>query len=676
LASTTTRRPAAGRSFLPPSANVVEPYRLTPGLALRVGILGVVTLAVFAALFLRLWALEVLQGTHYLKTAENNQLRTVRLQAPRGPILDRNRTPLVTNAAATGIEIWPSDLPKIYADRYRELKRLSRISQVPLYQIAAAIKKRANDPLTPVTVKAAAREDQIHYLAEHRGEFPGVQIAQTYIRHYPYRSVAAQVLGYVGEISSPQLRHDTKKGYLLGDEIGQAGVESSYDSWLRGKAGLAQLRVDSLGRARSDLTLTRPSQPGQALRLTLDLNTQKAAESALNYGIRLARADGEWAARGGAIVALDPRNGAIVAMASSPTYKPSVFAGRVTNRGLADQGLTKKTAEQKNFPSLDRALAGTYPPGSTFKPITALAAMQEHLVSPYAYLPCTGSYTSPNDRNVKKQVFHNWDPFIDRAMDMPTALAYSCDTYFYALGDQFWALPADRGSPLQRWASRFGFGSRTGVDLGPEASGLLPWPSWRKRTYTKKTDPCCWQVDRLWKPGDSIQLAIGQKDLLVTPLQMARFYALLANGGRLVTPHLLFDIENQNGTVVPVPSAPAPQKVGVDAAALDIVRQGLYEATHLPFGTSYPVFGSFPIPIAGKTGTAEKIIHLPGYPTGLLKNQSWWCGFGPFDNPTLVVCAVIENGGHGGTAAAPAALKVFEQYFHTKAATTGPIHSD
>ena len=399
MASTTTRRPAAGRSFLPPSANVVEPYRLTPGLALRVGILGVVTLAVFAALFLRLWALEVLQGTHYLKTAENNQLRTVRLQAPRGPILDRNRTPLVTNAAATGIEIWPSDLPKIYADRYRELKRLSRISQVPLYQIAAAIKKRANDPLTPVTVKAAAREDQIHYLAEHRGEFPGVQIAQTYIRHYPYRSVAAQVLGYVGEISSPQLRHDTKKGYLLGDEIGQAGVESSYDSWLRGKAGLAQLRVDSLGRARSDLTLTRPSQPGQALRLTLDLNTQKAAESALNYGIRLARADGEWAARGGAIVALDPRNGAIVAMASSPTYKPSVFAGRVTNRGLADQGLTKKTAEQKNFPSLDRALAGTYPPGSTFKPITALAAMQEHLVSPYAYLPCTGSYTSPNDRN-------------------------------------------------------------------------------------------------------------------------------------------------------------------------------------------------------------------------------------------------------------------------------------
>jgi penicillin-binding protein 2 len=238
--------------------------------------------------------------------------------------------------------------------------------------------------------------------------------------------------------------------------------------------------------------------------------------------------------------------------------------------------------------------------------------MQEHLISPYAYVPCTGSYTSPNDRNVKKQVFHNWDPFVNQQMDLPTALAYSCDTYFYALGDKFWALPSTRGSPLQLWAGKFGFGAHTGVDVGPEATGLLPTPDWRKKTYTRATDPCCYQVDRLWKPGDSIQLAIGQKDLLVTPLQMARFYALLANGGRLVTPHLLFDVENPNGTVVPVPPVPTPTATNVDPAALNVVRQGLLEATHLPFGTSYPVFSSFPVAIAGKTGTAEKVEHLPG----------------------------------------------------------------
>jgi penicillin-binding protein 2 len=296
--------------------------------------------------------------------------------------------------------------------------------------------------------------------------------------------------------------------------------------------------------------------------------------------------------------------------------------------------------------------------------------MEERLVSPYATLPCTGSYTSHG------QVFHNWDPYVNEAMDMPTALAQSCDTYFYQLGEMFYRLPPDRGHPLQAWAARFGFGDKTGVDIGPESSGLLPTPEWRDRTFTHRSDPCCWQIDRLWKPGDSIQLAIGQKDLLVTPLQMARFYALVANGGRLVTPHLLDDVENPNGTAVPVPAYPPPQPTTVDPAALNVVRQGLYEAAHLSFGTSYAVFSGFPVAIAGKTGTAEKVVHLPGYPNGLLFDQSWWCGFGPYADPKLVVCAVIENGGHGGTAAAPAALKVFEKFFNVRATRMGVIHSD
>jgi penicillin-binding protein 2 len=336
--------------------------------------------------------------------------------------------------------------------------------------------------------------------------------------------------------------------------------------------------------------------------------------------------------------------------------------------------LTQKTAESKNVPSLNRATTGTYPPGSVFKPVTALAAMQEHLVSPYAYLPCTGSYTSPNDKSPHPHQFNNWDPNVSQQMDLPTALAYSCDTYFYQLGDLFYGLPSDRQQPLQKWAEAFGFGSITGSDVGPEAKGLVPTIGWRKRTYTKATDPSGWQVDRLWKPGDSILLAIGQKDLLVTPLQMARFYALIANGGDLVTPHVLMDVENPNGTAVPVAARSAPKKVAVDPAALQVVRQGLWEGTHLSFGTSYGVFGSFPVSIAGKTGTAEKTVTLPGY-TGL-QNQSWWCGYGPTDNAKLVVCAVIENGGHGGTAAAPAAMQVFAKFFGVKPKLTAPIHSD
>jgi penicillin-binding protein 2 len=314
---------------------------------------------------------------------------------------------------------------------------------------------------------------------------------------------------------------------------------------------------------------------------------------------------------------------------------------------------------------------GTYPPGSTFKPVTALAAMQEHLVSPYAYLPCTGTYTAPEDSS--RRVFHNWDPNVDQAMDLPTALAYSCDTYFYQLGNQFYELPPDRGQPLQKWARALGFGRITGSDVGPEASGLVPTIAWRHHRFTKRNDPH-WQVDRLWKPGNSIQLAIGQGDLLVTPQQMARLYALVANGGKLVTPHVLLDVENPNGTSVPVKALPAPREAGIDPGALEVVRQGLWEGTHLPFGTSYGVFGNFPYSIAGKTGTAEKVVTLPGY-TGN-QDQSWWCGYGPTGDPKLVVCAMIENGGHGGTAAAPAAEQVFAEFFHVKAHLAAPIHSD
>jgi penicillin-binding protein 2 len=433
------------------------------------------------------------------------------------------------------------------------------------------------------------------------------------------------------------------------------------------------MNVDSLGRPRSQLQETVISKPGHALRLTLDLKLQEAAQNALAYGIHLAQGDGQWAARGGAIVALNPNDGSILAMASSPSYEPSVYAGRVTVKALNGQGLTAKTAAEKNYPSLNRALQATYPPGSVFKPVTALAAMQEHIVSPYATLPCTGTYTAPEDRS--HRTFHNWDPNVNQQMDLPTALGYSCDTYFYQLGNDFYGLPSDRGQPLQKWSKIFGFGQDTGTDAGPEVPGLVPTIGWRHQRFTAKTDPGHWQVDRLWKPGNSIQLAIGQGDLLVTPLQMARFYALIANGGKLVTPHVLMDVENPNGTAVPVPALPAPYPISnLDPAALQVVRQGLFEGTHMPFGTSYAVFGQFPVSIAGKTGTAEKVVSLPGY-LGV-QNQSWWCGYGPTNSAKIVVCAVIENGGHGGTAAAPAAERVFSKFFHVNAHQLGPIHSD
>jgi penicillin-binding protein 2 len=655
----------------------VEPYRLTPKLALRVGILGMLALAVFATLFLRLWSLQVLNGEQLLRASQNNQRRDIRVQAPRGPILDRNGDVLVTNVPGRAVQIWSSDLPKRRGVRLREIRALARVLGLPANQIGAAIRRHRHDPLTPIRIKDSASRAQVFYLEERAEDFPGVQIVPAYLRFYPNRELAAHVLGYVGEISPEQVAALHSQGYRGGDTIGQTGIESYYDRYLRGTAGVSQLRVDSLGRPISLVVPKVPAHPGNTVRLTLDVKLQKAAEEALRYGIERAHNSqcyGCWFSNGGAIVALDPKDGSIRALASSPTYPPSLYVGRVRQRALDTAGLTARTAEAMNYPALDRGINAAYPPGSTFKPVTAIAAMQEHILQPFEPLACTGSYEKNGT------TFKNWDPFVNEAMTLPTALARSCDTYFYQVGYRFYGMPSDRGPRLQAWASRFGFGQKTGIDLGAERSGLLPTPDWRLKTYTKKTDPGHWQIDSLWKPGDSIQLAIGQKDLLVTPMQMARFYAMVANGGKLVTPHLLLDVEqpssNRNpGRVVPTPPPPAPQPTNIDAQALAVVRDGLFQATHATLGTSTSIFGSFPISISGKTGTAEKLID-PGDGIPRNFNQSWWCGYGPSDSPDLVVCALIENGGHGGDAAAPAALKVFESFFGKQATQTGPIHSD
>src|SRR5919197_2528678 len=671
LASTgaRARRPGSNR-FLPPDPRVEEPYRFTPQLALRIGILGAVALIVFGILFFRLWALQVLSGPQYLKAALDNQVRSVRLEAQRGQIVDRNGNPLVSTVAGTAVQLWPADLPKTWDAELAEVRALAKVLKVPASQIFAEMRRHAGDPVTPVVVRESVKRDApINYLYEHAEEFPGVHIVQTYLRSYPQGTLAAQMLGYVSEISPQQVKELRRRGYEPGDKIGQAGLESTYDSYLRGRAGLAQLRVDSLGHPRSDLVTKRQPSPGESIRTTLDVKLQRVAQQAILYGIDLAQRNHHWAANAGAIVAMNPNDGSILAMASYPSYNPAVYTGRVTTKRLASWGLTPSTAEAHNYPSLTRALSGLSPAGSTFKPITALAALQTHIISPSTVLECTGSFTVYKSDGTVAQVFKNVDPGVYQAMSLPTAIEASCDTWFYQVGYMFYNAPPSMGHPLQAWAARFGIGRKTGIDVGPESAGLLPTPEWRHRTFTKKTDPHNWQIDRSWKPGDSIQLAIGQKDLLVTPLQMARFYALLANGGKLVRPHLVQDVIEGGGGKSPprvthrfVP--PAPQPVGLDPTALAVVQDGLFQATHASYGTSSAVFSSFPVPIAGKTGTAQK------NPNTNQQDQSWWCGYGPANSsepPELVVCALIENGGVGAEAAPPEALKVFQEFFNRSA---------
>jgi penicillin-binding protein 2 len=664
LASNGPRTPR----FLPPDPRVSQPYLLTPKMALRVAIIGAVALVAFGILFLRLWSLQVLAATKYRSQAQNNQIRTIAFAAPRGPILDSHGSTLVTNTVSKAVEVWPADLPKSKKARNGELWQLAKVLNVRPAKIEATIAAHRNDgpvATTPVTLQIGISSDQEAYIEEHSTQFGAVKIAPTYLRYYNSEGLLAQTLGYVGRIQPDQwkkLRH-SPLGYLPDDRIGQSGVEQAFDQYLHGKPGKYQVTVDSSGRAVGQPLQTLAAQPGKAVRLTIDVGLQRAAENALAYGIKLAQStkDG-WAADGGAIIAMDPNTGAILALASNPTYKPRVWVYKTAN-GLKPL-LNQKVAAKANFPGLNRAVDVTYPPGSTWKPVTALAALEQRIVGPYDTLDCTPSYSPPNPFGGPLQVFHNWNPFVSQWMNMPTALEQSCDTYFYQLGYDFYGLPATDGQPLQAWADKFGFGSRTGVDIGPEASGLVPTIAWRRKAFHTA-------IDRTWKPGDSIQLAIGQKDVAVTPVQLARFYSLIANNGRLVTPYLVQDVEAPSSgghgapTVLQSLAPPLGKPVGVDPGYLQVIRDGLFLATHDPSGTSSSTFANFPVQIAGKTGTAEKVITLPGYPPQVL-NQSLWCGWGPYGKPTIVVCAVIENGGHGGTAAAPAAAQVLAKYFHVK----------
>src|SRR5919106_2031364 len=343
--------------FLPPDPRVVEPYRLTPKLALRLAILGALALGVFAVLFLRLWALQVLSGEQYLRAAQNNQLRMIRVEAPRGVVRDREGRILVDNTAGTAVQLRPADLPE--KGRYQLLKRLGKVIKVPAPRMARELAKRKNDPLNPVVVKEGLGLAEITYLKERRRDFPGVQLVESFVRSYPRGKLAAHVLGHVGEINPDQLDKRAFSGLQAGDKVGQAGVEAAFDHYLRGTPGLNRLRVDSLGQPQSDITPLRNYEPGNDVRLTIDLELQLAAERALEDGIQIARnaqCYGCWNANGGAIVAMDARNGEVLALASNPTFDPRVFVGKPNPWRLGPL-LRPAAAKRENYPGLNRAIA-------------------------------------------------------------------------------------------------------------------------------------------------------------------------------------------------------------------------------------------------------------------------------------------------------------------------------
>ena len=598
---------------------------LTPQLAFRVAVIGGVALAMFAVVFFRLWYLQVLSGDNYVAAARENRVREIKVQAPRGEIVDRHGQPLVVNRSSMSIKLTPDKLPERRADRVELYRKLAKLLDLKPRRLTRRVERELSAlPFAKPTIKQDVDPRLVAFVLERQEAFPGVEPERESLREYPHGPIGAHLFGQVGEVSPKQLKDQRFSGVEMGDRVGQAGIEAEYDRFLRGRNGAARVEVDALGKLTETLRRRDPVQ-GKQLRLSLDLNVQRVAQQALAGGTGK-----------GAFAVMNAQNGEVLALGSQPSFDPNVFTKPITKKQLA--ALTSKDLGE---PLLNRAIQAGYPTGSTFKLITATAALESGHITPDTPLSDPGSLT------VGGVTFENAGGVAHGVLSLRQALTVSSDVFFYQLGRDM----NEKGMPLQLWAHRLGIGRKTGIDLPGELPGRLPTRRWRDSWYKKKL------TDRPWSVGDNINLSVGQGDLLADPLQMAVAYAAVANGGRVLRPRLGLRIEDATGRALQQLDAPTARRVKVSKEHRDAILEGLNGAANEPGGTSTPVFEGFPIPIAGKTGTAEHV----GKP-----DQSWYVALAPYPNPKYVVAVTDEAGGFGADTAAPMTRRILAELLDVK----------
>lgn len=561
-------------------------------------IIGLLTLLILGAVGLRLWYLQILQGSQFRERAENNRIRIVPKPPVRGNIFDREGKVLATTRLSHVAYLWPRIQQQ--ENWQPKIRRLAQVLGVTEQSILDKVEQVGTYSPTLIRIARNLNPAQITAVAEYRGDLQNaIEIDQEAVRYYPNNETAAHILGYTGELNREELERRKSQGYRLGDVMGKMGVESVHESLLRGEWGGYQLEVDGSGRIMQ-LLGQLDAKAGQDITLALDLPTQKAAEAAL--GDRL-----------GAIVALDPNTGGIIAMASTPTFNPNIFSGPITNE-------TWKNLQKKGNPFLNRSLRG-FPPASTFKVVTATAGMESGKYPPNTILP-TYAYL-----HVGGTAFGEWNRAGFGPMGYVRAMAMSSNTFHGQIGRGV------KGPTLIKWARLYGFGSKTDIGLDEESSGLIADDAWKRKNYD-------WE----WTEGDTVNMSIGQGFTLATPLQVAVMFAVVANGGYRVKPHFLRqdkEAEDQRKALNLKPSTVKTLREGLRAVVTSGTGKAL-DVPHLP-------------PVAGKSGTAEA-------PPG--KVHTWFGAYAPYDKPEIVVVAFGEHtGGGGGSVAGPMVRQVMEAYF-------------
>jgi penicillin-binding protein 2 len=597
-----------------------------------------IILVVFTGLIAQLGNLTLLQEQQFRSVAEMQRTRSLPVFAPRGIIYDRNMEPLITNRPANSVFVqYP------YYKQQEVLQRLSVILSIPLSDIQKQVrdKMESGEYYDPVRLKDDITPEQYATILERKPDLPGVEVQAQPIRVYPYKDVAAHVLGYVNEIGRDELDKLKSKGYLPGEIIGRTGLEAFYEDVLRGKPGIREVEINYLNQPLGEVQSVDP-QPGNSVVLTLDANLQQVAERALDWDMWRIRntiiGDGPWPnAKAGAVVVMNVKTGAILAMASRPAFDPNMFARGITQKeldALQDPVLT---------PEVNRAIQTAYQPGSTWKMMTSTSALENGVIGPYDKVYCSGVYDKlhhPKD----------WTPYGHGWVDTVGALEGSCDIYYYEMG---YRLGIDR---LVGTAQEFGFGAPTGIDLGGENPGMLPDARHREEIWAKeRKDP--------WGDGHTLSAAIGQI-VNVTPLQLVRYVSTLGNHGKIMKPFLVQKVVDSQGRTVKEFS---PQQVGavnIQPEYLEAILKGMQAVNGPGGGSDYNIYPLPGIKTAGKTGTAE-------YPP--MNDYGFFVSLSPANDPQIAVAVAIEQAGHGGSVSA-VARAIEAAFYGVKLPDYDPAH--
>ncbi|MBN2232938.1 MAG: penicillin-binding protein 2 [Deltaproteobacteria bacterium] len=585
-------------------------------------ILAVICLAALA-LVARLWYLQVIRGGDYNLQAQNNRIRVRRMRALRGLVYDRHRRLLADNHPGFNLSLIPEnviDIESLAAAIQRHVPDLEAVDIIHRY---GEIPRHLH--YKPVKLKNNLDRDELARLAAHQSGLPGILVEIEPLRTYPFDDDCAHILGYLGFINEEELSQPAYESYYPDDLVGRTGIEAAYEEVLRGTDGKRQVEVNAMGREVRSHVLAAPTA-GASLTLTIDIELQRHAATLLKELT-------------GAIVALDPHTGDVLAMASSPTFSNNLFAARISREDW------QRIHGNPLHPLQNRAIQGTYPPGSTFKPIVAAAALEDGVITERTAFFCNGTH------KMGDTAFRCWNKYGHGGVDLGRSLKESCDVYYYNLGEQ---IPIDR---IAHYAEMFGLGRETGIDLPEERPGLVPTSSWKLK-----------HIHQQWYGGETLSVAIGQGYTTATPLQMAAAYVPLANGGTWFRPRLVRDIiRPETGGRIVTPAA--PRGLEIDPRHLEKIRRALWRVVNEPRGTAHALGRQHPeLEMAGKTGTAQVVRMGSGPPPDeeeipwKYRDHAWFVGFAPFREPRIVVAALVEHGGHGGSAAGPLVSELIARY--------------